>query len=620
MLCAAPCFAQYKHIRQLQQALPAIHDSLAYTDVLNDLADYYHYRHWDSVLYYADLAQGIAERHKYARGIAGALSGKGVYYMTRNNYLSSRFNNDALRMYRKMGDSTRVSLLLNNIGINFIFDGHYAKCIDKLYEAERVARHAPNDSNRTIALLNLIDMDTTLTKRQRDSMMVVARKNAEKWKDEVMLNYCMKQEAMRLYDAGGRIEGLEMYKTVLANAESMGNYNFVAGTHSEIGELILKMGGDSSLAMEHFKAGLDIAQRQQFFYTETLLLPQLMQLSEQLGDTAQAYHYAQLQLAQAAEAAQELQSSGFTYVDYIVNERTLHEAQARQEAQERTIYLLVLLTLVTGGLLFFLYRSRWQSRKMARIQQELREKTEERNRELEDWDQFHNMLISVMAHDLRAPFANIIGITQLFSVAGDLSAGEIRSMMGSLQKTSEDSIRFMEGLLAWIGAKRKGGKYQPEPFRMEDVVRDANRFYAPAQAEKNVTLELDNSLRGKEVLAEKNMLGFVCRNILNNATKYAARGKPIVVRAFAEGDSLVTAITNHGKELSETEIRKIFHPEQKSMAAKDGLKGAGIAMIISQDMLGRMNGRIWAESEPGVGTTFYFSLPRYKGAGKPVMA
>ena len=56
------------------------------------------------------------------------------------------------------------------------------------------------------------------------------------------------------------------------------------------------------------------------------------------------------------------------------------------------------------------------------------------------------------------------------------------------------------------------------------------------------------------------------------------------------------------------------------MAAKDGLKGAGIAMIISQDMLGRMNGRIWAESEPGVGTTFYFALPRNVPAGKTVTA
>ncbi|WP_298709952.1 HAMP domain-containing sensor histidine kinase [Chitinophaga sp.] len=613
IVCAHKSAGQLQHIRQLQRSLATTSDSLAYTDALVDLADYYHYRQWDSVLYYADLAQEIAERHGYERGIAGALTGKGVYYMTRNNYLSSRFNTDALRMYRKMGDSTRVSLLLNNIAINFIFDGNYTKCIDKLYEADRVSQRAPKDTVRAMVLLNLLEMDTTLTKRQRDSMLIMARRTAERWKDEVMLNACHQYEANRLFLSGGKKEGLDMMAAALADAERSGNFSFMAFIHGDMGRMVLESGGDTAVAMQHLTEGLSIAQNQQFFYTASLLLPQLMQLCEQMGDTGKAYQYAQLQMQLSEKSVVELQSSGFTYLDYVINERNLREAQSRQATQKRTIYLLILLTLVTGGLLFFVYRSRLQTRRMARIQQE-------RNRELEDWDQFHNMLISVMAHDLRAPFSNILGITQLINMTGHLSAEELKSMMGSLTKTSEESIRFLEGLLAWIGTKRKGGKFTTESFRVEEVIREANRFFVPAQEAKNVRLEIDESVGGQEVFAEKNMLGFICRNILNNATKYAAKGKPIVVRAFTEGSSLVTAVTNHGKELSTAEINRIFHPEQRSMAAKDGLKGAGIAMIISQDMLERMNGRIWAESEPGVGTTFYFALPRNVQAGKTVMA
>lgn len=618
VLCSTRSFGQLKHIRQLQQSLATIQDSLAYADALAELADYYHYRQWDSVIYYTDKAMRISERHGYERGIAGALTGRGVYYMTRNNYLSSRFNNDALRMYRKMGDSSRVSLLLNNIAINFIFDGNYAKCVDKLYEAERVARAAPSDSSRTIALLNLIDIDSSLTKRQRDSMLILAKRNAEKWNDEIMYNYCLQIEAKRLFDAGGKQEGLDGFRELLADAEKKGNFSFMAFLHHDIGKMILEMGGDSALAMQHFTEGLQISQRQKFFYVTSLLLPEMMHLCEALGDTAKALHFAQQQLAQNTEAVTELQSSGFTYFDYVLNERKLREAQSRQTAQKRTIYLLVLLTIVTGGLLFFLYRSRSQSRKVARIQQELREKSEERTRELEDWDQFHNMLISVMAHDLRAPFSSIITISQLFEMEHDLTPKEIEGMIASLKKTSEDSIRFMEGLLAWISAKRKGGKIRTDSFKIEDVMQEANQFYTMAQQDKDVRLVLDDSLQGQEVYAEKNMLGFICRNILNNATKYAAKGKPILVRAFVDGDQLITAVTNYGKELSAAEIDKIFNPEQKTMATKDGLKGAGIAMIISQDMLARMHGRIWAEREPGIGTTFYFALPRNLSNGATV--
>lgn len=617
-MCSAGSFGQLKHIRELQHSLTTIKDSLAYTDVLNELADYNHYRHWDSVLHYAELAQGIAERHEYQRGIAGALTGKGVYYMTRNNYLSSRFNNDALRMYRKLGDSMRVALLLNNIAINFIFDGNYTKCVTHLYEADRVSRLAKQDTVRTIALLNLIDIDTTLSKRQRDSMLITARRIAERLKDEVMLSVCHQLEAMRLYDAGSKEEGLARMHEILKEAEAAGNYSNMAYIYNDIGQMILQMGGDTTHAIEYFTEGLAIAQRQHFFYIASLLMPQLASLYEKTGNPAKAYYYAQLQLDQAATLSAELQASGFTYLDYLNNERNLREAQARQSAQKRTIYLLILLTIVTAGLLFFLYRSEIASRNMARAQQQLRRETEARNRELEDWDQFHNMLISVMAHDLRAPFASILSITEAFKVIDLLSPEVIKTMMGSLQKTSEDSIRFMEGLLSWIASKRKAGKYQAEVFRMADVVRESNLFFTQAQEDKNVWLELDESLEKEAVFAEKNMLGFICRNILHNATKYAAAGKPITVRAFTEGNSVITAVTNHGKEMTEAEIRKIFQPEQAVMAKKEGLKGAGIAMIISQDMVQRMQGRIWAESEPGVGTTFYFSLPKAVSAEKTV--
>lgn len=607
---------QIKRIRQLQQALATSPDSLVYTDILNELANLYHYRHLDSIIYYADIAYGIAERHGYDRGIAGALTAKGYYYVNLNNYLSHKYSNDALRIYRQLGDSLSIALLVNNISIDILMDGEYEKGIAGLHEADRIARAAGKDSIRTFVCLNLIDFDTSISLIQRDSLLDVAYAISTRLNDDIMRSASEHYKGVLLFAAGRQEEAMSYYRD-LANKTDTSNYVLQLFHYKRLAWMQLMSGKDTAGAIANLEKCLAIAVERKFNYASRSLIQILIDLYEATGNKEKQLYYAKLYLDQSAKSEAALRQSGFTYVNYVTNEHHLREAEARQNAQRKLILALIALIVVAAGLLFFVVRSRRLSQQKAKAEYELREKTEQRNRELEEWDQFHNMLLAVMAHDLRQPFAAIATATQSAEILGVFSRDDLLTILEELRHASLESMDFVEGLLSWINARKSNGQYVADIFSIETVVKGANAFFETPQQRKSVWLELDASLSGQYVYAEKNMLYFICRNILNNATKYAVPGKPITVRCYPEEQSLVTAITNFGKTMPEDELKALFQQGSGRPLQKDGLKGAGIAMIISNDMIHKMNGRIWAENADDMGVTFFFSLPHAVVSGLP---
>lgn len=599
---------QIKRIRQLQQSLATSPDSLVYTDILNELADLYHYRHGDSIIYYADMAYGIAERHGYDRGMAGALTAKGLYYVDLNNYLSYKYGNDALRIYRQLGDSLRVALLVNNLSIGILLDGEYEKGIAGLYEADRISRAAGEDSIRPLVFLNLIDFDTSLSLARKDSLLQVAYAITGKLHDDIMRSACEHYKGVLLFTAGRQDEAMSYYLD-LANKTDTSNYILQLFHYKRLAWMQLMSGKDTAGCIANLEKCLAIALERKFNSDSRSIIQLLIGLYEVTGNKEKLLYYAKLYMEQSAKSEAALRQSGFTYLNYVQNEHHLLEVKARQNAQQKLILALVALIAVAAGLLFFVIRARRLSQQKAKAEYELREKTEQRNRELEEWDQFHNMLLAVMAHDLRQPFASIVTVTQSAEMLEFFNREDLLTAMKELRHTSLESIAFVEGLLSWINARKSNRQYTADIFTIETVIRVANVFFETSQQRKSVWLELDASVNDQYVYAEKNMLYFICRNILNNATKYAAPGKPITVRCYPEGPLLVTAITNFGKTIPEDDLKALFQLESGRLMRKDGLKGAGIAMIISHDMIRKMNGRIWAENADDKGVTFFFSLP-----------
>jgi signal transduction histidine kinase len=99
-------------------------------------------------------------------------------------------------------------------------------------------------------------------------------------------------------------------------------------------------------------------------------------------------------------------------------------------------------------------------------------------------------------------------------------------------------------------------------------------------------------------------------NLLENAVKYLPQGSEIRVFAKRERERLVIGIADQGVGISLADQAKLFGPFQRLEQSRlDGVKGAGLGLLVCRRLVEAHGGRIWVESEPGRGSTFYFTLP-----------
>jgi K+-sensing histidine kinase KdpD len=194
-----------------------------------------------------------------------------------------------------------------------------------------------------------------------------------------------------------------------------------------------------------------------------------------------------------------------------------------------------------------------------------------------------------------------------------LAADETHLIFEELSNTAAKSIKLLDGLLCWVKAKKENLAGKTQPLFLSDLIHEANGLYLYDQISKNITLY--NVVPERQLIyAHKEMLQFINRNILSNATKYSQHGGIIGVTCTEDEDWITVAFTDRGNGMTADQLQTLFYLQDNGTQANGYLQSAGMAMSICKDMIAQMDGRIWAESAPGEGTTFYYSLPQKKEA------
>jgi signal transduction histidine kinase len=217
------------------------------------------------------------------------------------------------------------------------------------------------------------------------------------------------------------------------------------------------------------------------------------------------------------------------------------------------------------------------------------------------------MLISVLAHDVRQPFANIIMATDLLSQHPEMvSEADRNRIFSELRLNTEQSIFFMDGVLYWIKARRQGVELSSERLSVTELLREANLFLEPLQKQRNIAIK--SNLKGDEfVFGNQMVLTFAMRNILHNATKFSPEGTSIRIDLEASEDAKTIVIQDEGKGMDEKTRASLFQPKVDEMGSYG--KGAGVALAIAYEMLKLTGATISVESEPGKGTVFSIKCP-----------
>lgn len=218
---------------------------------------------------------------------------------------------------------------------------------------------------------------------------------------------------------------------------------------------------------------------------------------------------------------------------------------------------------------------------------------------------------SIIAHDLRSPFHNVVGFSNLLvrDILEKDYAG-IERFAGIIQDSSERAMDLLVNLLEWSRSQTGRMEFLPEKIDFGQLVTNVIRLLNDSAENKGISIytELPDRLF---VFADKAMLETILRNLIANAIKYTNPEGDIIVRAKQMDNGLHVSVADTGIGISSDDISKLFRIDQNhSTVGTQNEKGTGLGLILCREFIEKHGGKIWAESQVGKGSTFCFTIPK----------
>lgn len=228
-------------------------------------------------------------------------------------------------------------------------------------------------------------------------------------------------------------------------------------------------------------------------------------------------------------------------------------------------------------------------------------------------DRLKTELLNAVSHDLRGPLSNIKAYAAtLVEPGGEMAPDE---QMLYLQTIEEEADRLRDLLDHLLDLSRiEAGQLHlaVQSVNVDRVVKQAlsSLLSATAPPHHYETAIPDDLF----ATADGRRLRQVLHNLIENAVKYSPEGGAIRLSAAAMGSEVVISVSDEGVGIPRHQWDRIFRPYQRANTAVDrGIAGNGLGLALCKGIVEAHGGRIWVESEPSVGSTFSFTVPRSRG-------
>jgi light-regulated signal transduction histidine kinase (bacteriophytochrome) len=212
-----------------------------------------------------------------------------------------------------------------------------------------------------------------------------------------------------------------------------------------------------------------------------------------------------------------------------------------------------------------------------------------------------------VSHDLRAPLRAISGFSNLlWEDHKDHLDEEAKRKLGIIRGQAERMGQLIDDLLTFSRFGRKA--IEPSELDMVDLAK--NTFQRLHNGSEGNSIEF-NVGRLPSATADRSLLEQVWCNLLSNAIKFSSqRDKPVVeVGGIVEEDENIYYVRDNGAGFDPRYRDKLFGVFQR-LHDESEFPGTGVGLALVHRIITRHGGRIWADSQPGDGATFHFSLPR----------
>ncbi|MBE2281756.1 MAG: tetratricopeptide repeat-containing sensor histidine kinase [Ignavibacteriaceae bacterium] len=618
-----------------------------------------------SISYFLEAAE-LKEKIKDSSSLAAVWNDIGYIYWTSSNFDSAaKYFELALELRMVLPGLESRGTTINNLGTVYYNWGFYDKALDYFIRSLNLQREGGFKVGISLAMCNIgLVYDHTNQRETARTYYHEAALIAQEVKDTNALAYAyhnlansfnteVEDSALYYYN-----KALDLYRAIDLKGGIIIAYKGFAFTYSNFNQInlaienydkMLKLAISENVPLRIAEANLglgklyydqkkmDIAQEKLLKALEISELHNykiitkeasklLSGISSEKGDIANSYKYLKIHIDTRDSLEFEETNKRLSLIKskflFSEMERDLMEKQIENERQRTLLAAVIVITFLLIVILFILLR---MNKKRNLINVELEKKNllikhqtgalEVINKELEESNIAKDKLFSVIAHDLRSPFTALLGNTDILIEDYDLlSDSEKKEMIVVIQKEALRTLDLVDNLLH-LSANRTGKiEFSPTNLELNPVLLNVIKLFESVIANKGISLIYKQS-DSIFAFTDKSFYEIICRNLINNAIKYSNTGGKIEVEINANDSAFITtSIRDYGTGMDENTVKNLFNLNSvKSTLGTNNEKGTGLGLSLCKEMVEKQGGKIWVDSELSKGSTFYFTVPAYKG-------
>ena len=276
----------------------------------------------------------------------------------------------------------------------------------------------------------------------------------------------------------------------------------------------------------------------------------------------------------------------------------------------RVLLALALAGIIAGGVY-------WRLANLKRMQQKLESEVEKRTAELKESESSlrkanatKDKFFSIIAHDLRSPFQTLISYSNIINTEFDsLPESERKTLAVTIEHVALSTYELLENLLKWSFTQTGSLEIHPFKVNLEETTAKVLRIASQPAHMKNIEIGA-NIPPYINLLADRDMLETIFRNIIGNAIKFTHAGGSIQINADQNSDHATITVKDTGVGMSQEKLTTLFSLDQnKSTTGTNHERGSGLGLILCKELVELHKGKLYATSQPGKGTSFIIELP-----------
>jgi signal transduction histidine kinase len=220
-------------------------------------------------------------------------------------------------------------------------------------------------------------------------------------------------------------------------------------------------------------------------------------------------------------------------------------------------------------------------------------------------------LTNMIVHDLRNPVSAISGIVAMLKSVTSFDAipVDFDQMIQLAERNVSKMLELVQEILDVSRLENDQLPIQKCPLNIEQVINETVQLQSSIVIIKEINLEARIEPHLPLVLADERLIQRVLQNLVDNAAKFSSRNSSILISAQAppdQSDQIQISVQDHGVGIPDELRARVF---EKFVTGLHTQRGSGLGLTFCRLAVQAHNGRIWAESEEELGSTFHFTLP-----------